>query len=304
MTDNVLVVADKQGWLNFWEGPILPFEEISAQGLASYGTVVIAMEDNKYRESCRTIFAWKRSGLLDGTRLIFGTYKGRHLWSPENDTVVDRWVVHARSERQLLDSDKLVFVPLCLMPPRKTLEPGDEGYVFMGGRKWRELGVGLAAMGRSDLPGRVISDFAPQEQYSNIQIDREVVPKRDYINVMASARIVLVPLKQTPFSHGHVDVVTATMVGRPLIVTAGCSCDDYVEHGVNGLLVPDNSVEAWTDAIHEGYEKADVFAAAAREMAPRYFAARYAEYIREVIEYPDRRLVHASPRDASTCIGC
>jgi glycosyltransferase involved in cell wall biosynthesis len=282
MQKDILVVADAQAWLRFWDGPIIPFEEATPAALSAFPTVVLAPEDPEYGKTCQTILHWKRDGLLGATRLVLGTYKGRHLWSPENDSLVERWVVHARSERQVLDSERLVFVPLCLTPPRKTFEDGDDGYVFMGGRKWRELGAGLQAMGRSGLPGRVISDFAPAGDFPNVAVRREKIPKPEYSAVMARARIVLVPLKQTAASHGHVDVITAILLGRPVLVTAGCSCDDYVQHGVNGLLVPDNSVEAWEAAIHEGFAKADAFAAAAREAAPLYRTPRYAEYIRAV----------------------
>jgi glycosyltransferase involved in cell wall biosynthesis len=287
MQDDVLVVADHHSWVKSWRGPVMAFEDLTFEALDSYRTVVLAPGDTKYQEDCRRIFDWKRQGLLAGTRLVLGTYKGRHLWSPENDAVVDRWVVHARSERQVLDSDKLAFAPVCLMPPRTPYPQGDDGYLFMGGRKWRVLDVGLAAMSRSGHPGRVITDLAPEGDFPGVQIQREKIPKADYSAVMARARLILVPLKLTPVSHGHVDVVTAILLGKPVLVTAGCSCDDYVQHGVNGLLVPDNSVEAWEAAIHEAWDRAEEFAAAARAMAPDYVPARYADYLREIAGFPE-----------------
>lgn len=286
--EEVLIVAGHHSWVNMWNGPVKAFDEISPELLDRYATVVLAPTVD---DSCDQIFDWKRTGLLDHTRLILGTYHGRHLWSPENDALVHRWVVHARSERQVLNSDKLAFVPLCVMPPRQPYPPGDDGYLFMGGRKWRELDVGLAAISKSGFPGKVITDRAPAGDFPGVEIRREKVPKKEYSDVLSRARLFLVPLKQTPISHGHVDVVTAILIGKPVLVTAGCSCDDYVQHGVNGLLVRDNSVEAWTDAIHEAYEKADDFAAAARELAPLYRTPKYAEYIWDVIRHPDRNLI-------------
>ena len=151
MQNECLVVADRQSWLTWWEGSLLPFEEIAVEKLASYGTVILAPDNAQYQAHCLQVIDWKRSGQLPDTRLILGTYKGRHIWSPENDAQVEHWVVHARSERLVLASERLAFVPLCVMPPRKAFEPGDDGYLFMGGRKWRELGVGLEAMSRSGL---------------------------------------------------------------------------------------------------------------------------------------------------------
>lgn len=283
MLEDVVVVADPQSWLSYWKGPCLPFEGLEAAQLARYRVVVLAPENVKWQKFCQTVLDWKRDGLLGDTRLILGTYKGRHLWTPENDALVERWAVHARSEWQVLDSQRLAFVPLCLVPPQKTVTNVDDGYLFMGGRKWRELDVGIAAMSRSGYPGRVVTDFAPEGDFPGVIVRREKIPKAEYMDVMARARLVLVPLKLTPISHGHVDVITAILVGKPVLVTAGCSCDDYVQHGVNGLLVRDNSLEAWVDAIHEAYEKADQFAAAAREIAPRYHVDRYAGYIRDLV---------------------
>lgn len=282
MSNDILVVADHHSWIIAWKGEVKPFEGITPELLARYRTVVLAPGDNKYQADCKVIFQWKRSGFLDGTRLILGTYKGRYLWSPEADHLVDRWVVHANSEREVLESDRLAFAPVCLVPPRRPYEPGDDGYLFMGGRKWRELGVGLEAMVRSGRPGKVITDLAPEGDFPGVDIRRERIPKDQYSAVLARSRVALIPLKMTPVSHGHVDVVTSIMIGKPVLVTAGCSCDDYVQHGVNGLLVRDNSVEAWTEAIHEAWEKADAMSAAALELAPRYHAWKYADYIRAI----------------------
>lgn len=300
MPQDILVVANRRSILGSWEATVSPFAGITADTLSGYRTVILAPEDAEADALCEAAFEWKRAGLLDNTKLILGTYRGRHLWSPDNDAVVERWVVHARSECLVLESQKLAFIPLCLGPSAGDASTGDDGYLFMGGRKWREIDVGLAAMSRSGIPGKVITDFAPEGEVPGVELRRERVPREEYAAVMRRARLVLVPLKQMPISHGHTDVVAAIVAGKPVLVTAYSSCDDYVEHGVNGLLVRDNSVEAWSDAIQEAYEKADDFAAAAREMAPRYYSRRYGGYLRDVAEDPDRYRVrpeveHAKP---------
>lgn len=275
-----------------WPGPVMDFAAATPEILAAHRTVLLAPGDVRFLKALRTgsqpvqcevILGWKRAGLLPATRLILATYKGRHLWTPGNDALVERWVVHARSERLVLDSERLAFVPLCLDPPDPPPPPGDDGYVFMGGRKWRVLDVGLAAMARAGFPGQVITDFAPEGKWAGVTVRREKIPAPDYLGVMARARVVLVPLRETPISHGHVEVVNAILHGRPLLVTAGASCDDYVEHGVNGLLVQGNSVEAWTEALREAWERAEAFGTAARERAAQYSTPRYAEHLRELV---------------------
>ncbi len=284
MDDGVLLVADHHSWVRSWRGPAIPFAEVTAERLSTTQLVVLAPGGDDYAERCQRIFDWKRDGLLAEARLIVGTYVGRHIWTPDNDALVERWVVHARSEAAALKSDRLEFVPLCLMPPRKPFPIGDDGYLFMGGRKWREPRVGLEAMVRSGRPGRVITDMAPEGDFPGISVHRERIPKDDYKAVLARARLFLVPLKMTPVSHGHVDVITAITLGKPVLVTQGCSCDDYVDHGVTGWLVRDNSVQEWVEAIEAAWPLADDMAAAALDRAPGYHPPRYAEYLRTVCE--------------------
>lgn len=283
MQQDVLVVADRGGWLKYWSGPVVDFTGLTPDLLEKYRVVVLAPEDVAFARACNEIFDWKRGGRLATTRLMLGTYKGRHIWTPENDAVVDRWVVHASSERQVLDSDKLVFVPLCRGAPKQV--PTTYGdYVFMGGRKWRELDVGMAAIVAAGLPGRIISDFAPEGDFPDIEVTRAKLPKDEYLAAMGNARVVGIPLRATPVSHGHTEVVNAVILGRPVVMTGGASCDDYVEHGVNALLLPDNDVATWAAALREAWTRADEFAAGSREIAPQFHAPRYAGYIRAIVD--------------------
>jgi hypothetical protein len=283
MEKGVLVVTDRPAILGKWRPAVRSFDGLAPEALAAYETVVLAPHSEADDQLCEAAIEWKRSGILGGTRLMLGTYRGRHLWSPQNDMSVERWAVHARSECVVLTSEKLAFVPLCLGPSEADAQVIDEGYLFMGGRKWRDFDAGFAAMAASGLPSKVITDLAPEFSSPNVDVRKERIPKPEYMDVMRRARLVLVPLQQMPISHGHVEVVAAIVAGKPVLVTACCSCDDYIEHGVNGLLVADNSPEAWAQAITEGYERADELAAGARKLAPKYYAERYGDYLRAMV---------------------
>jgi hypothetical protein len=286
--DGVVVVADAlNNWLSAWDGLVLPFEEALPERLSGFRIILVAPGDAKYIEHSQTILNWKRDGLLGSSRIILATYKGRHLWSPDNDSLAERWVVHARSESQILDSDRLAFVPLCLNQPRRTFRDDDDGYLFMGGRKWREPELGLSVMASLGLPARVITDRVPEGDWPGVEILREKIPKADYINVLERARVFMVPLRQTAASHGHVDVITAMLVGTPVVVTAGASCDDYVRDGVTGILVHGNTHEAWVEAVHVAWSQASEFRKAAQRYAPDYYAPKYAEYLRELVSSLD-----------------
>lgn len=284
----VLVVGGRLPSFDPWCPATCTFPELTPERAAAHDVVVLMPTDNDSDEACDRVFGWKRGGRLDETKLMVGTYRGRHLWSPENDRVVERWAVHARSEALVLESDNLAFVPLCQgRAPPAGPPAGDDGYVFLGGRKWRDFPLGLAAMQRCGLPGKVISDLVPEGDYPGLEVRRERIPKDEYFAVLGRARIVILPLLPIPISHGHVEVVGAIAAGRPVVVTACASCDDYVEHGVNGLLVQENSLEAWLEAIAEADRRAEELAEGARAMAPRYWGHRYAGYVRRMVEEPE-----------------
>jgi hypothetical protein len=289
--DNVLVVGERQQWQAHWHGDVLPFEDLTLERLQARECVVLCPGHVRYLEACKLVLDWKRQGLLDGVELILGTYKGRHIWTPENDPLVSQWVVHSTSEREVLDSGRLAFVPLCGDKAVDLATTGAGGYLFMGGRKWREPILGIEAMVRSRLPGLVITDFCPEYVPAQIDVIRERVPPERYFHAMARARVVLLPLKGTPVSHGQTDAVNAVLLGRPLVVTAGASCDDYVRNGVTGILVADNSIEAWTTAVLEAYARADEMAAATREFARAFNVSRYAGYLRQIVDHPGSRRV-------------
>lgn len=277
-----LLIADvgHHSWLTHWRDPFLPFEQATLERLCREPLIALAPGDARYLEHCRSIIDMKRDGMLPNTKIALVTYKGRNIWSPDYEEHVAAWVVHARSEFEVLKSENAVFVPLCLSRPR--FGP-DEGFAFLGGRKFRCFEPAVRALSALGLPGVLVSDRAPEEDYPSIRMTRERIPKKDYLDLMQRARIVLVPLQQRPESHGHMDVVTAIRFGKPLVVTKNASCDDYVVDGVTGTYAEDNSVEAWTLAIEAAWKRADELADGARARAPSYAAEQYVVHLRDLL---------------------
>ncbi len=277
-----LLIADigQHSLLAHWCDPFLSFEEATLERISAEPLIALAPGDAKYLEHCRSIIEMKREGRLPNTKIALVTYKGRNIWSPDYDDHVAAWVVHARSEFEVLKSSNTVFVPLCLSRPRSG---PDEGFAFLGGRKYRCFDPAVKALAELGLPGVLVSDRAPQEDYPPTRMIRHRIPKKDYIDLMHRARIVLVPLQQRPESHGHMDVVTAIRFGKPLVVTRHASCEDYVFEGVNGTFAADNSVESWKTAIGDAWERADELAEGARNLAPTHSAEQYVVHIRKLL---------------------
>ena len=59
----------------------------------------------------------------------------------------------------------------------------------------------------------------------------------------------MVPLIRGEHPHGHTTVVQALRLGKPVITTHNASCDDYIHHGEEGLLVEPGDVAGYRAAI-------------------------------------------------------
>ncbi|WP_319445961.1 MULTISPECIES: glycosyltransferase family 4 protein [unclassified Mycobacterium] len=66
-----------------------------------------------------------------------------------------------------------------------------------------------------------------------------------------NASVVAIALKPTLSGSGLTVALEAMSSGRPVVMTDNPGISDYVEHGVTGLLVPPNDVEAFAGAIGE-----------------------------------------------------
>lgn len=63
--------------------------------------------------------------------------------------------------------------------------------------------------------------------------------------------VVAVALRPTSTGSGLTVVLEALASGRPIVVTDNPGIADYVEHGVTGLLVPPDDVDAFADALRQ-----------------------------------------------------
>lgn len=68
-------------------------------------------------------------------------------------------------------------------------------------------------------------------------------------DLYARSTVVGVALRPTSTGSGLTVVLEAMASGRPIVVTDNPGMSDYVEHGVDGLLVPPADVDAFADAI-------------------------------------------------------
>ena len=164
---------------------------------------------------------------------------------------VTRFICSAQRETQLypeqlnLPRHRFVHIPLMTNPKFLTWETKypesfiSDDYVFAGGYTGRDFATFLDAVAEIDFPVRLITTpraVAGLEVPPNVQLLFNL-PFQEYIEHVARAQIVVVPLQNWDISVGQSVILEAMALARPLIATKAPGSVDYVQHETNGLLV-------------------------------------------------------------------
>lgn len=86
------------------------------------------------------------------------------------------------------------------------------------------------------------------------------IPIQECVTLVAEARAVIVPLLESEIPHGHSAVVQALRLGKAIISTKRATVDDYIEDGVDGVLVEPESMEEYAEAMTRLWEDDDLVA--------------------------------------------
>ncbi len=108
--------------------------------------------------------------------------------------------------------------------------------------------------------------------------------EKDVDSVMAGSDIVAM----TSYNEGTpVSLIEAQSAGVPVISTNVGGVNDIVEHGVSGLLVPSDDVDAFAEGLRqmiESQEMRDRFGHAGKHVAPKYSHQRLVADMRRLYE--------------------
>jgi len=198
----------------------------------------------------------RRLGLLRRARLI--VVNQLHL-SEEQLRYVDRVIVYQRSwiERQPPAARaKAVFTydPADgnFVEVREAVtEVGD--YVFTGGGTGRDIPSIIEALRGTNVPLEIVT-FSPEtlgwrgELPPNCSVHWRM-PVRSFLERMARARVVVIPLRDPDSDFGQMMVAQALALGKPVVATRSPGIADYVVNGQEGLLVDAGEVAGYRDAI-------------------------------------------------------
>ncbi len=174
----------------------------------------------------------------------------------------------------------------------RPVQPGDGDYIFAGGDTGRDYRTLIEAARR--LKYKTIIAVLHRDHFSGVDIPANVsiasYPKPRFLQLMANAAVVIVPLRKTLLhSGGHQTYLNAMALGKAVIVADDNGADEYISNGVSGMIVEPGDVDAMTDAIASLLDHP----ALRREMGVRAkeTAARYTPelFFRRIFDLADQR---------------
>jgi glycosyltransferase involved in cell wall biosynthesis len=159
---------------------------------------------------------------------------------------VHRFVVWASHEvedyaREFgIPPDKLVYVPFHITAHDYEYDVRDDGYLFAGGNSGRDYRPLIEAVRPLDLPVWIASTraslFRDVELPANVRV--EPTTPAGFRQAMAGARLVVVAMESGLLhSGGQQTCLNAMFMGKPTIAVGRKWAADFIEDGVNGLIV-------------------------------------------------------------------
>jgi glycosyltransferase involved in cell wall biosynthesis len=236
-----------------------PFQHVAALYKKSFSTDVI--------------LANRRSSLLLG--LLYRVYKPKKVKligyeiifnfkdNLRNQAVIKLWriavkkidklVVQSSSERKYLadifsTSDKKFETIPFYTENASYIGPAEDGYIFAAGRMERDFVTLLQALEQNKLPAVIVADQSLREVLEPLKSAKVSIhyniPKKQYLELLQKARLVVVPLFKGAAARGQVVILEAMKYGKPVLSAEVPGTIDYIKHGETGLLVePENTAQ-------------------------------------------------------------
>jgi glycosyltransferase involved in cell wall biosynthesis len=196
---------------------------------------------------------------------------------------VARFLVYFRDsavfERMLhLPSSKFHYIPFKVngLELIRSASAHDGGYIFSGGRSRRDFATFFKAVGDLGYPVKLLtgeeSDLVPHGSSlrdltipENVELLRSDASMEHFVQLLAGARIVVIPLLKNTRTQAGIGVYLQGMAARKcVIVSSGLGVSDVLTEGL-AMIVPAGDADALRTAIKRAWEDA--------ELRERYAAA-------------------------------
>ncbi len=179
---------------------------------------------------------------------------------------IDVFVVHARRERDAyaawlgLPRERFVFAPLAVESPVQESAVPEQALVVAMGSARRDYALFAAVMAELGLPGVIVAGPHAVEGVSipsHVEV-RSGLPLAACHDLARRARVNVVPIDNDATASGQVAVIETMMLGKAVVATRCIGTEDYVDDGVNGLLVPPHDKAALRAAIERLWRDDDL----------------------------------------------
>lgn len=184
---------------------------------------------------------------------------------------VSRFLVYFRDSsifEQMLDlpRSKFYYVPFKVNAFEliQATPARDEGYIFSGGRSRRDFATFFAAVQPLGYPVKLVTsgeeDLTPHGSSmrglsvpDNVEILRKDSSAEFFVNCMAGARLVVIPIVRDSTTQAGIGVyLQALALHKCLVISSGLGVSDVLTEG-QAMIVPPGDVQALRDAIEKAW---------------------------------------------------
>lgn len=150
--------------------------------------------------------------------------------------------------------DRVVYTPFyyTLGEDELAVPTSEGGGVFAGGDPMRDYGTLIEAVRGLEVPVAIATSRPEIVGYPRMPVNVRAgrIPHHEYVRQLRAADVVVVPLRGgTERSGGEQTYLNAMALGKVVIVTGSPGATDYIEPGVNGIIVPPSDPDAMRAAV-------------------------------------------------------
>ncbi len=209
-----------------------------------------------------------------------------------------------------LPPDQFEYVPFHHTLHDYTYDARDAGYLFAGGNSDRDYRTLVEAVREVDVPVWIASTrrdlFSGVDLPANVRV--EATTPEGFRQAMAGAKLIVVPMVPgTLRSGGQQTCLNAMLLGKPTIAVGRRWASDFIEDGVDGLIVDYADPQSLCRAIRwvlENPEAARRMGERARQRAAWFTTERCMRAVRDLAVEESSSTVPSQSRLESVTDAC